>query len=72
MEKDVQVKRRQKTESGGSVVYAVGLASEDGLVKLTVKSRDGALMQMFKKDAWISLMIGVDPQKTLDETAGGS
>lgn len=67
----MQVRRRQKTEAGGSVSYTAALASEDGLIRLTVKSKDVDLFQIFKKDAWVPVTIGTDTQKTLDETAGG-
>jgi hypothetical protein len=70
MDKELQVKRRQKVETGGTETYTVSLVSEDSLVRLTVRSKDADLFQVFKKDAWIPIRIGTDPQTTLDETAG--
>jgi hypothetical protein len=70
MDKELQVKRRQKVETGGTETYTVSLVSEDSLVRLTVRSKDADLFQIFKKDAWIPITIGADPQTTLDETPG--
>jgi hypothetical protein len=70
MDKNLQVKRRQKVEVGGTVTYSAALTSEDGLVRLTVRSKDPGLFQIFKKEAWVPVRIGPDPQTTLDETAG--
>jgi hypothetical protein len=69
---ELLVNRRQKVETGGTESYTVSLVSEDRLVRLTVRSKNADLFQIFKKDAWIPITIGPDPQTTLDETPGTS
>lgn len=49
MDKELQVKRRQKVETGGTETYTVSLVSEVSLVRLTVRSKDADLFQVFKK-----------------------
>jgi hypothetical protein len=69
MEKDVRLKRREKVDAGGEITYKVGLVSDDGLLRLTVKSKDPALLQLFKKDLAYQLTILTGGQTTLDQGA---
>lgn len=59
------VKKRQKTEASGDVVFQVWLISEDKKARLSVKGPDISLFDLFKKGETVPLEIGTSQQKTL-------